>query len=153
MKQQFSDRASFLKTLSTLRDATFFGRDLVFDESTGSMTLTVTRTDTVGRPGGFLGGGRRPSYLRTSVIVRNILSYKQSLTAGEGDVYVLDRAEVGRAGSELAFYFRPGDRAVMDIAQIEGHVEDIGKATSAPKKPVIMNPLLKKERGPEKTKQ
>ncbi len=145
MKQQFSDRASFLKMLSALRDATFFGRDLVFDEGTGTMTLTVTRTDTAGGGGGFP-WGRKPSYLRTAITVRNILSYKQYLTAGQDDVYVLDRAEVGRAGRELAFYFRPGDRAVMDVAQIEGRVEDTGKATSAPRKPVIVNPLLSKER-------
>jgi len=62
MKQDFSDRASFLKAAHALKDATFYGRDLVYDEAARTMTLTVTRVDpsTTGMgSGGFL-GGRKP---------------------------------------------------------------------------------------------
>jgi len=59
-------------------------------------------------------------------------------------VYVVDRGEVGRGGEELALYFRPGDRAVMDVARIDGALTDAGKATSMPRKPVVMNPLRKR---------
>jgi len=148
MKQDFSDRASFLKAAHALKDATFYGRDLVYDEESRTMTLTVTRVDpsTSGMGGGGFFGARKPAYLKSVVTVRHIATYRQSLTDGDDDVYVVDRAEVGRGGEELAFYFRPGDRAVMDVERIDGVIVDAGKATSMPRKPVVMNPLLKKER-------
>src|SRR3989442_14719953 len=80
------------------------------------------------------------------MMVRRITSYKQSLAGAPDDVYVFDRAEVGRAGQELAFFFRPGDRAVMDVESIDGFVEDAGRATAAPRAPVIQNPILKEEK-------
>ncbi|HKY32347.1 MAG TPA: hypothetical protein VJV23_07425 [Candidatus Polarisedimenticolia bacterium] len=145
MKCDFSDRASLLKAIAPLRDATFLGRELVHDAASRSVTLTLTRPDAAGRrPGGFFAGARRPSYLRTVVRIRRVVSYKQYLTAGPEDVYVLDRAEVERNGTEIALYFRPGDRAVMDVEGIEGMVEDAGKATSAPRRPPGVNPLAGK---------
>ncbi len=151
MKQQFSDRASFLKAAGVLREATFFGRDLVHDKAAHTLVFTLTRADGSGGSGGFM-GGRKTSYLKTVVTVKGITSYKQSLAGEIDDVFVFDRAEVGRAGQELAFYFRPGDRAVMDVEQITGSVEDAGKATSAPRRPVIVNPLVKEEREAAKPK-
>ncbi|HET9482111.1 MAG TPA: hypothetical protein VFP98_10175 [Candidatus Polarisedimenticolia bacterium] len=145
MKQDFSDRASFLKATAQLRDATFLGNDLSYDEAARTMTLTVTRDASQGGAGGFL-GTRKRSWLRTVITIRRIEAYKQYLAGEPDDVYVLDRTEVGRDGREVAFYFRPGDRAVMDVGAIEGSVEDSGRATSAPRKPVILNPLVKEER-------
>jgi hypothetical protein len=149
MKQDFSDRATFLKAMTSLREATFYGRDLVHDEAARTLSFTLTRTDqSKGGAGSFM-ASRKPAFIKTLVTVRHIGSYTQYLSGGADDVYVLDRAEVGRAGKELAFFFRPGDRAVMDVDSIEGFVEDAGRATSAPRKPVIQNPLLKQERDAE----
>lgn len=148
MKRDFSDLASFLKATSVLREATFVGVDLTHDESTRSVRLAVTRPDDStarGRAGGFL-SGRRPAYLRTELVIRQTVTYRQSLAHGPDEVYVFDRAEVGRGGSEISLYFRPGDRAIMDVEKIDGSVEDAGRATSAPRKPVIVNPILKQER-------
>ena len=151
MKQQFSDRTSFLKAVGVLREATFLGSDLVHDKAAHTLVFTLTRADGSGGAGGFL-GGRKTSYLKTIVTVKGISSYKQSLAGEVDDVYVFDRAEVGRSGQELAFYFRPGDRAVMDVDQITGSVEDAGKATSAPRRPTIVNPIVKEEREAAKQK-
>jgi len=144
MKQEFSDRASFLKAMTPLRDASFYGSELVHDKASGTFTLTLTRAD-ASRGGGFL-SSRKTFYIKTLVTVRRITSYTQYLVGPAEDVYVLDRAEVGRGGLELSFYFRPGDRAVMDVEHIEGVVEDTGRVTSAPRQPVIQNPLLKEEK-------
>jgi len=140
----FSDRASFLKALAGLAEGTFLGSDLVYDKASQRMTLTVTHQEGggAGQRGGFF-GGRKPTYLKTVVTVNHITRYKQSLTEGIQDVYVLDRAEVGRGGLELSLYFRPGDHAVMDVERIDGSVEDTGRVTHAPKKPVVKNPLSK----------
>jgi len=146
MRQNFSDRASFLKATVPLRNASFYGTDLVYDKAAGTLTFALTRVDaSQGGAGGFL-GSRKASYIRSGVTVRHITSYTQSLAGQPEDVYVFDRAEVGRGGQELAFFFRPGDRAVMDVEQIDGFVEDEGRATSAPRQPVIENPLMKEER-------
>lgn len=146
MKQDFSDRASFLKTISSLKEATFLGTDLAHDQAARTFTLTLTRADvSSSQKGGFF-GARKPAYLKTVVTVRRVASYKQYLINGPEEVYVLDRAEVGRGGQELAFYFRPGDRAVMDVDQIDGMVEDAGRATAPPRKPATVNPIVKQER-------
>ena len=146
MKQDFSDRASFLKAMTGMKEATFYGRDLLYDELSRTLTLSITRVDrSRGGAGAFL-VSRRPSYIRTLVTVRRVTSYTQYLSGGPDDVYVLDRAEVGRSGQELSFFFRPGDRAVIDVEAIDGFVEDAGRATAAPRMPVIQNPLLKKEK-------
>ncbi|MGH9869149.1 MAG: hypothetical protein ACREAA_13420 [Candidatus Polarisedimenticolia bacterium] len=145
MKQQISDRDSFLKAMAPLREATFTGADLAYDEKAREMTFTLTREDPSTRRQSFLPGLRRNSWLRTVIHVRHIVSYRQSLASGQDEVYVLDRAEVGRGGQELAFYFRPGDRAVMDVENIEAWVEDAGRAT-APPKAVIVNPIVAKDK-------
>ena len=146
MKHEFSDRASFLKAMISMKEATFYGHDLVHDEAAGTLAFTLTRPDpTRGGAGGFL-ASRKPSYIKTLITVRRITGYKKYLAGEADDVYVFDRAEVGRGGQELAFYFRPGDRAVMDVESIDGFVEDAGRATSAPRKPVIQNPILKEEK-------
>jgi len=146
MKQDFSDRASFLKALTALREAAFTGSDLIHHEPKRTVSLTLTRVDSSssGIGGGFF-GRRKPAYLKTVLTVRRVAAYKQSLALGPEDVYVLDRGEVGRGGQEIALYFRPGDRAVMDVEQIDGSVEDVGKATSAPQKPTVANPLATQE--------
>ena len=145
MKHHIADRDSFLKALAPLREAVFSGRDLVYSSEAGSLSFTLTREDPASRPG-FLPGRRRPAWLQTVIHVRRIVSYKQYLAAGPDEVYVLDRGEVGRGGSELAFYFRPGDRAVMDVEQIDVTVEDAGRATAPPRKPQIVNPIVAKEK-------
>jgi hypothetical protein len=80
------------------------------------------------------------------VTVRHITGYRQYLAGETDDVFIIDRVEVGRGGQELAFYFRPGDRAVIDVDQIGGTVVDVGKATSAPRRPAIRNPLHTEEK-------
>src|SRR5688572_4094441 len=149
MKQQVSDRDSFLKAMAPLREGTFTGADLAYDENAREMTLTLTREDSSARRQGFLPGRRRNVWLRTVIHVSRIVSYKQSLASGPDEVYVLDRAEVGRGGQELAFYFRPGDRAVMDVEHIEAWVEDAGRAT-APPRAVIVNPIVAKDAAKDK---
>lgn len=144
MKQEFSDRASFLKAAVVLREATFYGTDLVHDERTHTLTLSLTRAEPSGGSSGFF-GGRKSAWLRTVLTIRKVTGYKQSLALEQDDVYVFDRAEVGRGGAEIALYFRPGDRAVLDVEQIDGTLEDTGRATSVPKKPVIRNPLAEEE--------
>jgi len=143
---QITDRDSFLKAMAPLREATFTGADLVYDEEAREMTLALTREDRATGRQGLLPGRRKNSWLRTVIHVRRIVSYRQSLASGPDEVYVLDRAEVGRGGQEVAFYFRPGDRAVMDVEHIEARVEDAGRATAPPRKPVIVNPVVAKEK-------
>jgi hypothetical protein len=146
MKQDFSDRASFLKAMIPMREGTFHGRDLVYDEPTRTFTLTVTRVDqSKGGAGGFM-SSRKPAFIKTQITIKAVTSYKQFLTGDPDDVYVFDRAEVGRGGQEVAFFFRPGDRAVMDVETISGVIEDSGRATAAPRSPVIQNPILKEEK-------
>ena len=118
---------------TALRDATFNGRDLVHDEAANTFTLTVTRPESQDHSGSLF-FRRKPSCVRTSVTVRHITGYRQYLAGETDDVFIIDRVEVGRGGQELAFCFRPGDRAVMDVGQITGTVEDVGKATSAPRR-------------------
>ena len=146
MKQDFSDRATFLKAMTPMREATFYGHDIVYDEASRTMTFTLTRADqSRGGAGGFM-AARKQIYIKTLITVRRISSYKQYLAGQPDDVYVFDRAEVGRGGQELAFYFRPGDRAVMDVEQIDGFIEDSGRVTAAPRSPTIQNPILKEEK-------
>ena len=149
MAQHVTDRDSLLKALAPLRDGLFLGTDLVYDEASHTMTLSLTCPDTAAAGGGGRGFFLRPgknSYRRHAIQVRHIVSYKQYLVASLEEVYVLDRAEVGRGGQELAFYFRPGDRAVMDVDQIDVRVEDVGRATAPSRKPGVVNPLLAKEK-------
>ena len=135
-----------MKAMALVRDATFHGQDLVFDESSRTLGLTVTRLESAGGGTRGLFGGRRGSYLKTHVSLRQVTACTRSLTGEEEDVYALDRTEVGRGGQEVTLYFRPGDRVVLDVGRIDGALEDIGRATAPPKRPVVMNPLLKKER-------
>ncbi len=134
----FSDPGSFLTALSPLREATFTGRDLVCDPS-GSVTLTLAAPDAPTRRGVFR---------KVIVTVRGARNYRQSLTAGLDAVYVLDRAEIGRGGREIAFYFRPGDRAVMDVDGIDGSVRHTGEAVAPQDRPAIVNPLATAARPP-----
>ena len=129
---------------AVLREATFQSDDLVWDEVAATMRLTVTRPENPGRSGGLF-FRRRAAYVRTAVTVRYIIGYRQSLAGEPGAVYIVDRAEVGRGGHEIMFFFRPGDRAVMDVDHIAGTVEDVGRVTAAPRMPVIRNPLLTQE--------
>ena len=140
MRTQFKDRATFLEALAPLRNALFEGSDLAYDAAARTLTLTLTHSGQAGS-GLFSRGGLQ----RTRVTVRRIAAYKQSLTSDTRDAYILDRAEVGRGGQELAFYFRPGDRAVMDVEAIEGDVEVLGAAHSAPRPQPNVNPLMKQE--------
>lgn len=147
MATPVTDRDSFLKALAPLRDALFVGTDLVHDAAAGTMSLTVTCEDRASGGGrGFLRRAGWKKHRRVVIHVRHIVSYKQYLTTGPSDIYVLDRAEVGRGGQELAFYFRPGDRAVMDVGQIDVRVEDAGHATSLPRRPDIINPVIAREK-------
>lgn len=132
----FSDAGSFLSAMSPLRECTFEGRDLACDPA-GNVTLALAVPD----------AARRGSFTRTIVTVRGAGNYRQSLTAGPAAVYVLDRAEVGRGGREIAFYFRPGDRAVMDVERIEGSVRGTGERVPPHKRPAIANPLAPAARG------
>lgn len=150
MKHRFTDRSSLVEAMAVMREATFLGRDLVFDEPAGVLELTVTRLEAGGGPRGLL-GGRKGSWLLTRVSVHNVTACTRSLTGEEEDVYVLDRTEVGRGGQEITLFFRPGDRVLLAVDRIDGTVEDIGKATAPPKSPVVMNPLLKKERESRRT--
>lgn len=131
--------------MAALREATFHGHDLVHDEAAGTVTLTLTRPESPDQPGSRF-FRRKASYVRTMVTVRHVTGYRQYLAGETDDVFILDRVEVGRGGQEIAFYFRPGDRVVMDVDQIAGKVEDVGKGTSAPRRPNIRNPLLAEER-------
>ena len=133
-----------MHAVTALREATFQSADLIWDEATHTMTLTVTRPENPGRSGSFF-FRRKQAHVRTTVTVRHITGYRQSLAGEVGDVYIVDRAEVGRGGHEIAFFFRPGDRSVMDVEHIAGTVEDVGRATAAPRLPVIRNPLLSQE--------
>ena len=144
MKQQFSDAISFLHAVAALREATFQSTDLIWDEAVLTMKLTVTRPENPGQSGSLF-FRRKAAYVRTMVTVRHITGYRQSLAGQAGDVYIVDRAEVGRGGHEIAFFFRPGDRSVMDVDHIAGTVEDVGRATAPPRVPVIRNPLLSQE--------
>ena len=147
MATHVTDRDSFLKALAPLRDSLFAGTDLVHDAAARTMTLTITCEDhSSGGGRGFIQRMGRTKHRRVVIHVRHIVSYKQYLATGPSDVYVLDRAEVGRGGQELAFYFRPGDRAVMDVEQIDVRVEDAGRATSLPRRPAIINPVIAKEK-------
>jgi hypothetical protein len=130
----FTDPGSFLAALSPLREATFHGRDLVCDAS-GVVTLTLASSETAARRLG------RQACQRVIVTVRGARNYRQSLTAGPDGVYVLDRAEIGRGGREIAFYFRPGDRAVMDVEAIDGSVRRTGEEVPPHERPAIVNPL------------
>jgi hypothetical protein len=148
MAHHVTDRDSLLKAIAPLRDGLFLGTELAYDEKSRTLTLSLTCPDGAAAGGGrgfFLRPGKN-SYRRHAIQVRRIVSYKQYLAAGPDEVYVLDRAEVGRGGQELAFYFRPGDRAVMDVEQIDVRVEDAGRATAPPRKPGVVNPLLAKEK-------
>lgn len=145
MKHQFSDAASFLHAAAVLRGSTFQSDDLSWDEAAHTMTLTVTRPENPGQSGSRF-FRRKEAYLKTAVTVRHITGYRQSLAGAAGDVYIVDRAEVGRGGHEIAFFFRPGDRAVMDVEQIDVTVEDAGRATAPPRKPQIVNPIVAKEK-------
>src|SRR5687768_15771057 len=92
MAQHVTDRDSLLKALAPLRDGLFFGTDLVYDEQSRTMTLTLTCPDTASAGGGGHGFFLRPgknSYRRHAIQVRRIVSYKQSLVADPGEVYVL----------------------------------------------------------------
>src|SRR4249920_3561401 len=132
MNNAFSDRATFLAALAPLSGALFTGGDLSYDAAARTMTLTLTHQGGGGTGAGLFG----KKGLQTSrVTVHRIESYKQSLTGAEHEGYVLDRAEVSRGGRELAFYFRPGDRAV----------EALGAAASAPRRQPNVNPLKKEE--------
>ncbi len=133
-----------MKAAVVLREANFVGSDLGYDKAAGTMRLALTRVDASTSRG--LLGARRAAWLRTVLTVRHIKQYKQSLAGATDDVYVFDRAEVGRGGQELAIYFRPGDRAVMDVEQIDGTIEDAGKATAPSRKPVTTNPLAAQEK-------
>ena len=144
MKEHFSDATSFLQAAVVLREATFQSTDLLWDEPARTMTLTVPRPSNPGKPGGFF-FRRKAAYVRTTVTIHQITEYRQSLAGEPGDVYIVDRAEVGRGGHEIAFFFRPGDRAVMDIEKIAGVIEDVGPAAAPPRRPVIRNPLLTQE--------
>ncbi len=142
MQTHFSDRASFLAAVAPLREAIFAGVDLSYDPDARTMTLTLTHTmDRSGAGRKLFASGLQ----RSCITVRGITTYRQYLTGLDRDGYILDRAEVGRGGQELAFYFRPGDRAVMDIASIQGHVELLGPARSAPRPQPNVNPLMKAE--------
>ena len=141
-----------MKAVSCLRDATFMGHELVHDEPSHTVTLTLTRSDSAKGSNFALFGGKKQTYLRTVIKIRSVVSYKQFLTAGPDEVYVFDRGEVERAGEELSFYFRPGDRAVMGVEQIDGSLEDVGKATAPPKSPIIENPILTQDRQEAKKK-
>ena len=91
-------------------------------------------------------GERRRTSTRVVIAVRGAGNYRQSLTAGPDAVYVLDRAEVGRGGREIAFYFRPGDRAVMDVERIDGEVRHTGEPVTAHRRPDVVNPLATSKR-------
>jgi len=130
----FSDPGSFQTALSPLREATFTGRDLVCDPS-GCMTLTLAVPAVPPRR------LARRVFHKVVVTVRGARNYRQSLTAGPDAVYVLDRTEVGRGGHEIAFYFRPGDRAVMDVDGVVGSVRHTGEAVAPQVRPAIRNPL------------
>jgi hypothetical protein len=142
MNNAFSDRATFLAALAPLSGALFTGGDLSYDAAARTMTLTLTHQGGGGAGAGLFG---RKGLQTSRVTVHRIESYKQSLTGAEHEGYVLDRAEVSRGGRELAFYFRPGDRAVMDVAAIDGTVEALGAAASAPRRQPNVNPLMKEE--------
>lgn len=129
----FSDAASFQAALDPLKEATFEGRDLVCDAS-GTVTLALAVPE-----------GRRAS-TRVVITVRGAGNYRQSLTAGPDAVYVLDRAEIGRGGHEIAFYFRPGDRAVMDVERIDGEVRHTGEPVAPHRRPAVVNPLAPQKR-------
>ncbi len=124
----FTDPETFLARLAPLREATFSGTDLHHDAARGTMSLRLRRP-----------AGRRAEHV--VVTVRGVDNYRQSLTHGPGGVYILDRVEVGRGGREIAFYFRPGDRAVMDVDRIDGTLEGSGDAVSPHDRPVVLNPL------------
>ncbi|HEY3175439.1 MAG TPA: hypothetical protein VGK94_06705 [Candidatus Polarisedimenticolia bacterium] len=145
MKQHFSDRASLLHAMTAVRDSTFHGLDLVHDEAAGTFTMTVTRPDAPDSPGSRF-FRRKASYIKTMVTVRHVTGFRQYLAGEKDDIFIVDRVEVGRGGQEVAFYFRPGDRCVMDVDQIAGSVEDVGKATAAPRRPAIRNPLVAEEK-------
>src|SRR5678816_562404 len=90
MKQDFSDRATFLKAMTPMREATFYGHDVVYDEASHTMTLTLTRADqSRGGAGGFM-AARKQIYIKTLITVRRITSYKQYLAGESADVYVFD---------------------------------------------------------------
>lgn len=148
MATHLTDRDSLLKAFAPLRDALFLGTDLVHDPGGRTMTLTLTCEDpgSSGKGRGFLLRSGKKRFRRVVIQARRIVSYKQYLATGPGDVYVLDRVEVGRGGQELAFYFRPGDRAVMDVEEIDVRVEDAGYASSMPRRPAAVNPILAKEK-------
>ena len=60
--------------------------------------------------------------------MRRIVSYKQYLAAGPGDIYVLDRAEVGRGPAEVGVGLEAeracvGDAAPHELAGEVGEVE------------------------------
>ena len=139
--QTTADRESFLKVMAPLAGGTFKGTELSYDETSRTMTLALTHPVEAGRS--LLGRRRHP---RVRITVFGITSYKQSLTGDAESVYVLDRAEVGRGGQELCFYFRPGDRAVMDVSHIEVSVAETGELASPHKPPAVVNPLLHEER-------
>lgn len=145
MRQEFSDRSSLLHAMAAVREATFHGREIAHDEASRTVTLTVTRAENPGQPGSRF-FRKRASFLRTAITVRHVTGYQLSLAGEPEDIYILDRVELGRGGQEIALYFRPGDRAVIDVDQITGSVEDVGKATSSPRRPVIRNPLAAEER-------
>ena len=131
----FFDAASFQAAVLPLREATFNGQDLSCDPS-GNVTLALSV------PAAAAGGltGRR-AFARVVVTVCGGFNYRQSLIAGPNAVYILDRAEIGRGGHEIAFYFRPGDRAVMDVERIEGSVRHTGERVAPQTRPTIANPL------------
>lgn len=140
-EERAGDREAFLKVMAPLSSGTFAGTDLVYDEASRTMTLTLTHPEQAGRS---LFGRRRHPRIRISV--SKIASYKQYLTGRVEEAYVLDRAEVGRGGEELCFYFRPGDRAVMDVSRIDVSVVETGEQAVPHRPPAVVNPLLHQDR-------
>jgi len=126
----FSDTVSFLEALAPLREATFEGTDLTWDAADGTMRLALS----------WAPSPRGAAY-RVIVTVRGAGNYRQSLTNGPASTYVLDRVECGRGGHELSFYFRPGDRAVMDVERIDGTVERTTGKAKRHSRPAGVNPL------------
>jgi len=136
-----TDTGAILAALEPLYEGTFRGRDLEYDPARRSLKFTLTHPAPAGRG---LFGGRR--HQRMAIHVGHITSYKQFLTGDEGSVYILDRAEIGRGGRELTFYFRPGDRAAMDVGRLEVSVEPTGELEPPHKVPPVVNPLASRDR-------
>lgn len=145
MRETFSDGTTFLKLARQIRGGLFAGPDLAFDKAAGTLRLRVTCPENEQAGGLRSLLPRRPSWRIRVLEMTGVLRYRQSLTGGLEEVYAVDRCEVERSGTEITLYFRPGDRAVIEVDAIHGTLTDSGRATAIPKKPRTHNPLLAEE--------